>query len=149
MANVFKKLIRNELGESSYKKYFIFTKCNIHNRRDDNQLVFDDMYNKLKYRDVKTISKMHSRLNDTLLLALKINKNFLFAFFFYLFASLYIILKGLSFNMTITSLSIMGVCFLYKLFEFIANKFCYVDAQIVLIYKSVLDKIILNEIKKD
>ena len=41
----------------------------------------------------------------------------------------------------------MNVAFVYKTYEFISNKFCYIDAQIVLVYKAVLDRIILNEHK--
>ena len=33
------------------------------------------------------------------------------------------------------------LAFLVKTYEFLVNKFCYVDAHLVLIYKSVLDKI--------
>ena len=73
MANVFKKLIRRELGEMNYHRYSSFIKKNIEHRRSDSQVIFDDMYDKLKYRDIRSISKMHSRLNDTMLLAFRMN----------------------------------------------------------------------------
>lgn len=147
MANVFKKLIRKELGEVNYHRYSSFIKKDINNRMSDSQTIFNDMYEKLKYRDLKSISKMHNRLNDTMLLAFRISKNFLFAFLFYLMASIYLILRAMSPELTIISLVLVSICFVYKVLEFISNKFCYIDAQIVLVYKAVLDRIILNERK--
>lgn len=148
MSNVFKKLISKEMGEGNYKRYSTFTKKNQCNQLNDNQILFNDMYDKLKYRDMRSISKMHNRLNDTLLLALRINKNFLFAFLFFLIGFIYIITKDLNINLTVISLTSMGVCFSYKAYEYLINKFCYIDAQIVLVYKAVLDRIILKEGEK-
>lgn len=149
MANVFKKLIRKELGEINYHRYSSFIKKNIDNRNisdriNDSQVIFNDMYEKLKCRDIKSISKMHKRLNDTMLLAFRISKNFIFTFLVYLLASAYLILRAMSPELTAISLILVNICFIYKVYEFISNKFCYVDAQIILVYKAVLDRIILN-----
>lgn len=149
MANVFKKLIRKELGEINYHRYSSFIKKNIDNRSisdriNDSQVIFNDMYEKLKCRDIKSISKMHKRLNDTMLLAFRISKNFIFTFLVYLLASAYLILRAMSPELTAISLILVNICFIYKVYEFISNKFCYVDAQIILVYKAVLDRIILN-----
>ena len=147
MANVFKKLIRKELGEMDYHRYSSFIKTNIDNRLSDRQTIFNDMYEKLKYRDLRSISKMHNRLNDTMLLAFRISKNFFFAFIFYLLASVYLVMRGMGPEITVISLALVNICFAYKIYEFISNKFCYIDAQIILVYKAVLDRIILNERK--
>lgn len=149
MANVFKKLIRKELGEINYHRYSSFIKKNIDirnisDRINDSQVIFNDMYEKLKCRDIKSISKMHKRLNDTMLLAFRISKNFIFTFLVYLLASAYLILRAMSPELTAISLILVNICFIYKVYEFISNKFCYVDAQIILVYKAVLDRIILN-----
>jgi hypothetical protein len=50
-------------------------------------------------------------------------------------------------ELTAMSLILVNLCFVYKAYEFVSNKFCYVDAQIILVYKAVLDRIILNERK--
>jgi len=147
MANVFKKLIRKELGEVNYHRYSSYIKKNIDNKMGDSQIIFNVMYEKLKYRDIKSISKMHRRLNDTMLLAFRISKNFIFAFLFYLLASIYLILRNMSPELTAISLILVNICFIYKIYEFISNKFCYIDAQIILVYKAVLDRIILNKRK--
>ncbi len=145
MSNVFKKLISKELGEINYHRYSSYVRRNIENRSADSQTIYNDMYEKLKYRDLKSITKMHNRLNDTMLLAFRISRNFLFAFLFYLIATIYLIASAVSPGLTILALILMNIAFVYKAYEFIANKFCYIDAQIVLVYKAVLDRIILNE----
>ncbi len=147
MSNVFKRLISRELGEVNYHRYFSFVKRNIDTKKCDSQVIFNDMYEKLKYRDLKAITKMHSRLNDTMLLAFRISKNYFFSFLFYLLASIYLIAKGIRPEFALGGLVLMNVCFVYKTFEFVSNKFCYIDAQIVLVYKAVLDRIILSEAK--
>lgn len=145
MSNVFKKLISRELGEVNYRRYFSFVKKNIESKSEDSRLIYNDMYEKLKYRDFKSIAKMHNRLNDTMLLAFRISRNFFLAFIVYLSASIFLIAKDLKPELTIAALVLMNLCFVYKTYEFISNKFCYIDAQIVLVYKAVLDKIIHNE----
>ncbi len=147
MSNVFKKLISKELGEANYNRYCSFLKKNMEARISDSQTIYNDMYEKLKYRDLKVITRMHSRLNDTMILAFKISKNFFFAFLFYLCACIFIIAKVHQPVLSISALLLINVAFVYKAYEFIANKFCYIDAQLILVYKAVLDRIILNERK--
>ena len=131
----------------NYHRYSSYIKKNIDNKMGDSQIIFNVMYEKLKYRDIKSISKMHRRLNDTMLLAFRISKNFIFAFLFYLLASIYLILRNMSPELTAISLILVNICFIYKIYEFISNKFCYIDAHIILVYKEVLDRIILNKRK--
>lgn len=148
MSNVFKKLISKELGEVNYLRYFSFIKKNMDTKIADSQIIYNDMYEKLKYRDMKAITKMHHRLNDTMLLAFRISRNFFFSFLVYLSASVFLIARGLQPEVTIVALILINLCFIYKAYEFVANKFCYIDAQIILVYKAVLDKIILSEKKE-
>ena len=147
MSNVFKKLISKELGEINYNRYFCFIKRNHESRMSDSQVIYNDIYEKLKSRDIKSITKMHNRLNNTMLLAFRISKNYFFTFMFYLIAALYIIIRDIRPEITIIALTLMSICFFYKTYEFVVNKFCYIDAQIILVYKAVLDKIILSEHK--
>lgn len=149
MANVFKKLISKEMGELNYHRYSSFIKKSMVYKKNDNQILFNDMYEKLKYRDIKAITKMHDRLNETMLLAFKISKNYYFAFLFFLAASIYLVASSVPPQFTLIGLLLMSLSFIYKTYEFIVNKFCYIDAQIVLIYKAVLDRIILGDKRLD
>lgn len=146
MNNVFNKLIRKELGEVNYHRYFIFVRKSMRTEeRSNTQAIFNDMYDKLRYRDKKAITKMHNRLNDTMLLALRISRTYLASFIFYVVVSIFLLMKGLYPPIAIAAILGISICFIYKTYEFIAHKVCYVDAQIVLVYKAVLDRILLGE----
>ncbi len=147
MASVFKRLIRKELGVNSYNKYFAYIQKNIKNKSLESKDVYEDIYEKLKDRDIESIARMHDRLNDAMLLAFRISRTYVMAFIAYLAASIFLLVRGLNPAITIVALSLMSVCFIIKTYEFVVNKYCYVDAQIVLVYKAVLEKIILSHVK--
>lgn len=138
-------MIHKELGESNYRKYFYYVKRSVETKSADSQALFNDMYDKLKYRDIKSIAKMHHRLNDTMLLAFRISRNFMIAFMVYMAATIFILTRGLEARFLIPAMVIITGAFLYKVYEFVANKFCYIDAQIVLVYKAVIDRLLINE----
>ncbi len=145
--SVFKKLIRKELGEVNYNKYFTYVQKNLRNKSLESKEVYEDIYTRLKDKDIESIARMHDRLNDAMLLAFRISKNYMFALIFYIAASAFILLKGLVPLISIMALGTMSVLFLVKTYEFVINKYCFIDAQIVLVYKSVLEKIILGHVK--
>lgn len=147
MTSVFQKLLKKELGSSNYNKYFDYVQGNLKNKSLESKMVFEDLYTRLKDKDIETIAKMHDRLNDAMLLAFRISKTYFMAFIIYVAASAFIIFKGLVPSITIVSLVLISVCFLIKSYEYVLNKYCYVDAQLVLVYKAVLETIILGHVK--
>ncbi len=148
MNSVFRKLLSKELGEKRYEEYcesyrVCLEKKGMDGRKQGNQVIYKELYEYLEDRDLKSLTKMMERFSDTMLLARQINRQYVFAFLFYLFCSLFLIGMELQAGVTIVSLILMSACFIYKTFEFVVNKFCYIDASIALVYKSVLDKLIL------
>lgn len=153
MTSVFKKLISKELGENKYNKYFFSYQKKIadktySHKELENKEIYDDIYEVLKDKDEESIQKMVERLGDTMCFALRISKTYVFIFLTYLIAAIFLIAKNLMPSITIVSLILISVCFIYKTYEFVVNKFCFIDAHIILIYKSVLDKIILSRYEK-
>ena len=152
--SVFRKLLSRELGEERYEEYCknyrscLEEKGSADGRKQGNKVIYDELYVYLEKKDLKSLTKMVERFADTMLLARQINRQYIFAFLFYLFCSLFLIGLELQAGITIVSLILMSVCFLYKTFEFVVNKFCYIDASIALVYKSVLDKLILFHTKE-
>lgn len=154
MSSVFKKLISKELGESKYDKYFLCYQRLILNktydhRRLDNDEIYNDMYEYLKDRDIVLLTKMLDSLSEAMNLALRISKTYIITILVYLIASGFIILQGLDFGITLGSITLMSICFIYKTYEFIVNKYCFIDAHIVIVYKSVLDKLVLGYNKQN
>ena len=143
MASVFKKLISKELGENNYNKYFGVCQKSIQNKFFDSVEIYNDIYGILKNKDHHAIKKMEARLNDSLLLAVRISKTYYFSVLFYMGAVFIMLTKGLSAFITAASIALMTVCFVVKTYEYLVNKYCFIDAQIVLVYKTVLDKIMI------
>ena len=133
-------MLRNEFGRAKYEEYARSIKQNIREAKNDNTEIFNDLYKSLKEKNGKVLEEMQERLNLSLLNAFQVNRNYLWAFTAYL-AAFFIICSYVIQMYAIPLLIIISVAFLVKTYEFLVNKFCYVDAHLVLIYKSVLDKI--------
>lgn len=147
MMSVFKRLIRKELGEGSYNRYFTYIQKNLKNKSLESTEVFEDIYSSLKDRDIESIARMHDRLNTAMMQAFRISRTYVFAFLAYLAGAIFIVSQQLLPLITTLSITAMSVAFLYKTYEFIVNKYCFIDAQIVLVYKSVLEQLILGHVK--
>ncbi len=149
MSSVFRKLICKELGENCYEQYFacyqkLITNKNYNHRMLNNVEIYDDIYDRLKDKDIETLIKMTKRLSESLHLVLRISKTFKFAIVVYLISMILLLLQGLPFFVGIICIGLITVAFLYKAYEYIVNKYCFIDAHIVIIYKSVLDQLILK-----
>lgn len=147
MMSVFKRLIRRELGEGNYNKYFTYIQKNLREKSLESKEVYEDIYFRLKDRDIEAIAHMHDRLNEAMLLAFRISKTYIFALIAYLGGSIFLLTRELIPSITILALITMSSLFLVKTYEFVINKYCFIDAQIVLVYKSVLERIILGHVK--
>ena len=140
MFNVLKKTLRSEFGQTKYEQYAKSIKYNIRNAKTDNSEIFNDIYATLQNRDEKKLEEMQERLNESLLSAFYVNKNYIGAFLAYL-AAFVIIASFVAQMYAVPLLLFISAMFLVKTYEFLVNKFCYVDAHMVLIYKAVLDRI--------
>lgn len=149
MASVFRKLICKELGENCYEQYFACYQKLISNKTYNHRVlnnveIYEDIYNRLKDKDIETLMKMTKRLSESLHLVLRISKTFKFAIVAYLVSMLFLFLQGLPFPVGFACIGFATLAFLYKAYEYIVNKYCFIDAHIVIIYKSVLDHLILK-----
>lgn len=140
MFNVLKKTLQSEFGHRKYEQYARSIKQNIREAKSDNSEIFNDLYEILRNKDEKRLEEMQERLNTSLLDAFYVSKNYIGAFIAYLVA--FVIIASFVIQLyAIPLLIFISIMFLVKTYEFLVNKFCYVDAHMVLIYKEVLDKI--------
>ena len=140
MFNVLKKTLQRELGRIKYEQYARSIKQNIREAKTDNAEIFNDLYEFLCKRDEKNLEEMQERLNNSLLDAFQVSKTYLWAFLAYLAA--FVIIGSYVIQMyAVPLLLFISAMFLVKTYEFLVNKFCYVDAHLILIFKAVLDKI--------
>lgn len=140
MFNVLKKTLRREFGQAKYEQYAKSIKQNIREAKADHSEIFNDLYEMLREKDEKRLEEMQERLNTSLLDAFQVSRTYLWAFVAYM-AAFVVIASYVIQRYAVPLLLFISVMFLVKTYEFLVNKFCYVDAHLVLIYKSVLDKI--------
>ena len=147
MASVFSKLICKELGDESYEKYFSCYQKKIADKTYnhhvlENEEIYADMYLRLKNCDLASLNKMMKNLSESMFYVLRISKTFKYVVAAYLMGIILLICLGVNFWIGLVSVIALSVAFIYKLYEFIINKYCFIDAHIVIIYKSVLDRLI-------
>ena len=140
--NVFKKCLRKEFGKKGYEKYVklfseeIGDKKNVRLNIEDKK-IYKDMYEILSKDSETVIKEKLENLSVTLYNALQIIR----ILFVYALANIVLLMLELDYYVTCASIAILGAAFLYKLLEFLENKFCFIDAYLIMIYKAVLEKI--------
>lgn len=144
--NVFRKCLRKEFGKKRYGLYVFLCQEELKHQeqqqeiRLDSKAVYQDMYEHVMKMEKEEIAEKKENLMMTLVTAFQIGRQFWFVFLFYLIACLVLIALRLNPLVTNISLALMGICFLYKTYEYVCNKFCFVDAYLVMVYKTVLER---------
>lgn len=141
MLNVLKKTLRKEFGHQKYQQYADSIKQGLRESGAYNAEIFNDIYKNIKEKDDETLKEMLERLNESMLSSFQIGRNYLSVFLIYLVAFFVVASYAIQI-VAIPGLLVMSALFLIKTYEYVVNKFCYIDAHMVLIYKSVLDKIL-------
>lgn len=144
--NVFQKCLRRQMGNVKYLGYAEtyrknFTKNNLSQFTRNSKPIFDDMYELLKDENKIKISERMGDLVETLGIAFRISKYFIYVILTYFFANILLLSLDLNYYVTCVSILLMGICFIYKLVEFVSNKYCVMDAYLFMVYKSVLEKL--------
>lgn len=144
--NVFQQFLRRQMGNSRYAEYVktcrsSFSTSNITHLAADSKPIFDDMYERLKEENKAEIAERMADLLETLTTAFRITHYFIVVLGTYLLANIILLSLELNYYVTCVSIVLMGICFLYKLVEFVSNKYCILDAYLFMIYKSVLEKL--------
>lgn len=139
--NVLKKTLKKEFGYQKYTQYATSIRKGIRESKAYSTDIFNDIYNMVKEKNEEDLNQMQERLNSSLLDAFHISKNYMGAFIAYLIA--FGIMGSYAIEMVaVPGMLFISALFLIKTYEFVVNKFCYIDAHMVLIYKSVLERVL-------
>lgn len=145
MQNVFQKCLCKAFGETEYLACVKLCREELlaKDAKDvavEKRKVYHKMYDILKQKNPETIAKMSEHMTQTLGQAFRIGRQFFSVVVFYIVANCILIGLDLNYTVTCVSLALTGICFLYKLIEFLTNKYCFVDAYLMMVYKAVLEK---------
>ena len=147
--NVFRKRLRAEFGKKLYRHFVSLCREEIEQTNNNvpleqiktnEKVVYSEMCQLIQSLTKEEIEKKKERLAGTLMDAFRIARQFGFVFVFYVVASIVLVALGLDSRVTNISLVLMGACFLYKLCEFVCNRFCFVDAYLMMLYKTALEQ---------
>ena len=147
MNGVFKKLLRKELGIRRYESY-----CNDIRKLEDRTVytakLYIDIYQMLAKQDVASLEKRKANMEEAILRTFDICRQYIIV----LFASvvtlflLYFINPAQEILMSLSIIWFLG--FGAKTLEYITNRFCFVDAKLMLVYQAVLEQLCGARIRK-
>lgn len=144
--NVFEKYLKQQVGEEKYEKYMEDCKRNLtqndmkeFNKRSEP--IYEDMYEHIKEDSEETIVRRIEGMIYAIQASKRITRNFALVFLTYLLANIVLLGLELDYGVTCASILLMGGCFIYKLVEFVGNKYCVLDAYLLMIYRAVLQKL--------
>lgn len=156
MVSEFRKLLSREFGREEYNAYFeyanrIFRIEQAGHKEKKSMLQQDMVLKTLVFRNMEEILNRKSRLQlnqcserllECMEITMDINHRFLMVFFAYLGSSFVLLGLSLQIAVSVIAMVLLTCCFLYKAMEFVVNKYCYIDAYLILIYKNVLQKLL-------
>ncbi len=132
MKSVLGKLIQRRFG---CERYTIYTeKLN----KKESMDIFCDIYRNLCQQSQEDLNDALKELLGYVQMSIRISRNFLYITMGYMVAVAMLLLLALSWMILIPSLAVVSTCYLYKLVEFVRNRYCDRDVRIVLIYKIAL-----------
>lgn len=146
MASIFKRLIRKEFGVQKYRKYFVSMQNGVMNKQMDGTEVYVDIVRTLRGRDMGTMARMHDRLNEAMIYALKVNRSIGMVAVLYAVSMAAVIFAVSQVYLCVAAAVLLTGVFIYKIYEYLINRYCFIDAQIILVYKRALEKLLLSNI---
>lgn len=132
MKSVLGKFIQKEFGRDSYVHYT--DKLN----KKESMDIFCDIYEKLQHEDSENLNESLRNLLDTVQISIRISKSFWYISLGCFVTVITLLLLGLPTLVLCFSLAVTAFCYLYKVMEFVCNRYCDRDVKIVLIYKIAL-----------
>lgn len=152
MLNAFKTLLKKELGNSKYMDYFEEYRRMDQLRKAKGEKiqiggVYDAIYEDLKDAEHDALLEKQKRLRETMMMVFQICRHYTLIVFTYLVASLVIIFWGDNVVVDLLCILALSGVFLYKTYEFVVNKYSYLDAYIIIAYKAALEKCIKEKDK--
>lgn len=145
MLNVFKSLLRKELGKKKYQDYFLQYQrmdqmCRKCGEKIKISVVYEDIYENLLGSEPSTLLEKQKRLRDAMITGFQICQHYVFVIGVYVLA-MALILFGTPLNaVSLGGIVVISLAFLYKTYEFAVNKYSYLDAYIIIAYKAALEK---------
>ncbi len=139
MKSVLGKLIQKEFGRSKYKMY-----CDKLKQKECMDIFCDIYFDLVKMSEEKRSDKL-VHLLKTVQLSVKISQIFLYITAAYTMATIVLVSMSLTVEYKMGAILLLTVAYLYKLMEYVKNRYCSQDVRLVLIYKTALFHLLSDE----
>jgi len=146
--NIFKKLLRNELGEKRYQGLVTFVNKNCGPEVKDSRELYEEIYEYCNCLDSEKIMGMQMRLNEVMFHAFQVGRTYSLAFLIYLGAWFVLLSMELETELLLIGVLGVSVCFGLKTWQFFASKCAYADARIIETYRTVLERILIHRARE-
>ncbi len=149
MLSILGKLLCRELGVQKYDMYFSYYCKYINGGEDDikdhhNEMIFNDIYGQLENKDIYTLHEMLERLLDAVSLSVKISRQYMWVWLGTVLTIIFLIIFPVTLTWTVCGIVLVIMSFGYKSMVYIVNRYCFIDANIILMYKMALYHTILT-----
>ena len=146
--NIFKKLLRKELGEKRYQGLVKFVKANCGPKIRESKELYEEIYEYCNCLDSEKIMGMQIRLNEVMFSAFQVGRTYSLTFFIYLGAWFALLSLNLKTELLLAGVLGISVCFGLKTWQFLASKCAYADARIIETYRAVLERILRHRARE-
>lgn len=145
MLNEFKSFLKKELGGSKYRSYFEeYQKMDRMQKKGGEKIklqsVYDEIYADLRAREEELLLEKQKRLREAMISVFQICRHYTLVVITYILAALTIVFFGPNVAIDFFSVITLSIVFLVKTYQFVVNKYSYLDAYIVIAYKAALEK---------
>lgn len=137
--SVLGKLIQKEFGRNRYKIY-----CNKLERKECMD-IFCDIYLDLNRSSEEHLSDRLLDLLRTVQLSVKISQIFYYITAGFILAILALSIMPAMLEVKVVAMGVLMAMYLFKLTEYVANRYCDRDVRLVLIYKTALFHLLSDE----
>ena len=146
--NIFKKLLKKELGASRYDGLVNFVNKYCGPEVKDSRELYEEIYEDCNCLDSEKIVGMQMRLNEVMYQAFQVGRTYSLAFLIYLGAWFALLSLELRTELLLAGVIGITVCFGLKTYQFFANRCAYADARIIETYRMVLERILIHRARE-
>ncbi len=132
MRSVLGKFIQRKFGKKSYARYRDKLK------KKESLEIFCEIYNVLRHESPDELGEALQDLLKSVQISVTISRRFFYVTVSFLVTILALSIMELSEYMLLGTAGVATIFYIYKVVEYICNRYCYSDVRIMLLYKIAL-----------
>ena len=149
MRNEYRRFLKNQVGKKNYASFVRSVNTGSASVGIVQKEVYLELYQLLQSLQQKALVGRYRQLENVIHSVAVIGKTYYLAVGTYCAAVLLLLLLGTVPVLTYIGIGALSLAFAWKTYEYIGNRFCYTDVRLILIYKTVLECLILETERKE